>query len=109
MNRMRWFVVLFPLLGLLQAEAQVNTVQFGKNRVQYQKFKWKYHQTDNFNCYFSQDGLGLGEYVGQIAEQELPGLEAFIKSKWQWVLTSCTGLSPLDLIFSSRVLRSSGK
>ncbi|MFN4913040.1 MAG: hypothetical protein ACK5GY_05910, partial [Bacteroidota bacterium] len=79
MNRMRWLVVLLPLLGLLHAEAQVNTVQFGKNRVQYQKFKWKYHQTDNFNCYFSQDGLGLGEYVGQIAEQELPGLEAFVE------------------------------
>jgi len=76
---MRWFIVLLPLLGILQAEAQVNTVQFGKNRVQYQKFKWKYHQTDNFNCYFSQDGLGLGEYVGQIAEQELPGLEAFVE------------------------------
>ncbi|MBM3413194.1 MAG: hypothetical protein FJY19_07435, partial [Bacteroidetes bacterium] len=79
MNRMRWIVVLLPLLGILQAEAQVNTVQFGKNRVQYQKLKWKYHQTDNFNCYFSQDGLGLGEYVSKIAEQELPGLEAFVE------------------------------
>jgi len=79
MNRMRWIVVSLTLLGILQAEAQVNTVQFGKNRVQYQKLKWKHHQTDNFNCYFSQDGLGLGEYVGQIAEQELPGLEAFVE------------------------------
>ncbi|MBM3413363.1 MAG: hypothetical protein FJY16_00245 [Bacteroidetes bacterium] len=76
---MRWIVVSLTLLGILQAEAQVNTVQFGKNRVQYQKLKWKHHQTDNFNCYFSQDGLGLGEYVGQIAEQELPGLEAFVE------------------------------
>ena len=32
--------------------AQVNTVEFGKNRVQYKKFKWKYYQTDNFNAYF---------------------------------------------------------
>ncbi|HKZ66676.1 MAG TPA: hypothetical protein VJ111_09990, partial [Chitinophagaceae bacterium] len=42
------------------SNAQVNTVEFGKNRVQYQKFKWKYYQTENFNTYFSQDGLGLG-------------------------------------------------
>src|SRR5437868_4512732 len=59
--------------------AQVNTVEFGKNRIQYQKFKWKYYQTDNFNSYFSQDGLGLGKYVAQIAEEELPSIEEFVE------------------------------
>ncbi len=52
----------------METAAQVNTVEFGKNRVQYQKFKWKYYQTENFNSYFSQDGLGLGKYVAQVAE-----------------------------------------
>src|SRR5689334_2546811 len=60
-------------------KAQVSTVEFGKNRVQYQKFYWKYYQTENFNTYFSQDGLGLGKYVAQIAEQELPGIEEFVE------------------------------
>lgn len=60
-------------------QAQVNAVEFGKNRVQYQKFKWKYYQTDNFNTYFSQDGLELGKYVAQVAERELPQLEEFIE------------------------------
>src|SRR5215212_6379988 len=59
--------------------AQVSSIEFGKNRVQYQKFKWKYYQTENFNAYFSQDGLGLGKYVAQIAETELPGLEEFVE------------------------------
>jgi hypothetical protein len=63
----------------IHTQAQVNTVEFGKNRVQYQKFKWKYYQTDNFNSYFSQDGLGLGKYVAQIAENELPGIEEFVE------------------------------
>lgn len=63
----------------METAAQVNTVEFGKNRVQYQKFKWKYYQTDNFNSYFSQDGLGLGKYVAQIAEQELPSIEEFVE------------------------------
>ena len=63
----------------LQTNAQVNTVQFGKNRVQYQTFKWKYYQSDNFNCYFSQDGLGLGEFVSQIAEAELSSIERFVE------------------------------
>jgi len=59
--------------------AQVNAVEFGKNRLQYQKFNWKYYQTENFNTYFSQDGLELGKYVAQVAEQELPQLEEFIE------------------------------
>jgi hypothetical protein len=63
----------------METNAQVSTVEFGKNRVQYQKFKWKYYQTDNFNTYFSQDGLGLGKYVAQIAERELAGLEEFVE------------------------------
>jgi len=63
----------------LETVAQVNTVEFGKNRVQYQKFKWKYYQTENFNSYFSQDGLGLGKYVAQVAELELPSIEEFVE------------------------------
>lgn len=63
----------------METAAQVNTVEFGKNRVQYQKFKWKYYQTENFNSYFSQDGLGLGKYVAQVAELELSSIEEFVE------------------------------
>ncbi|HQX98086.1 MAG TPA: hypothetical protein PLT02_14395, partial [Chitinophagaceae bacterium] len=63
----------------METAAQVNTVEFGKNRVQYQKFSWKYYQTDNFNTYFSQDGLGLGKYVAQVAELELNSIEEFVE------------------------------
>ena len=61
------------------SNAQVTAVQFGKNRVQFHKFKWKYYQTDNFNTYFAQDGLELGKYVAQVAEQELSQLEQFVE------------------------------
>ncbi|HZH65943.1 MAG TPA: hypothetical protein VEY10_13700 [Flavisolibacter sp.] len=68
------------LIGLLPAvQAQVNAVEYGKNRVQFQKFTWRYYQTDNFNSYFSQDGLEIGKYVAQVAEKELPQLEEFIE------------------------------
>lgn len=63
----------------LNTNAQTNAVQFGKNRLQYQKFDWKYYQTENFNSYFSQDGLELGKYVAQVAEGELRSLEEFIE------------------------------
>ena len=59
--------------------AQVNAVEFGKNRVQYQKFNWKYYQTENFNTYFSQDGLEIGKYVTQVAEHELSSIEEFVE------------------------------
>ncbi|HVG42884.1 MAG TPA: hypothetical protein VM888_14825 [Chitinophagaceae bacterium] len=72
------FIFIFFLLSHT-AKTQVSGVEFGKNRVQYQKFNWKYYQTDNFNTYFSQDGLELGKYVAQVAESELPSLEEFIE------------------------------
>lgn len=76
----RFFFSVATLFSFTQyTHAQVNAVEFGKNRVQYQKFNWRYYQTDNFNTYFSQDGLEIGKYVAQIAEQELPQLEEFIE------------------------------
>ena len=59
--------------------AQVNTVEFGKNRVQYKKFRWQYYQTANFNAYFEENGMPLGKYVVQLAEQELPSIEKFVE------------------------------
>ena len=66
----------FLLLGWHFAGAQVNSVEFGKNRVQFKKFKWKYYQTKNFNVYFNQNGLELAKYIAQSAEKELPQIEA---------------------------------
>ena len=81
MNRSIGRLACVALIVLLSTHvhSQVNAVEFGKNRVQYQKFNWKYYQTDNFNTYFSQDGLGLGKYVAQIAEGELAGIEEFVE------------------------------
>ncbi len=76
---MRKYLRLFLLLGLCGASfngfSQTNTVRFGKNRLQYKKFDWRYFETDHFNTYFSQGGLDLGKYVAQTAEQELTDLE----------------------------------
>ena len=79
MKKISCLIACLLILTGIESNAQVSTVEFGKNRVQYQKFKWKYYQTENFNTYFSQDGLGLGKYVAQIAETELPGIEEFVE------------------------------
>jgi hypothetical protein len=63
--------------------SQVNSVEFGKNRVQFKKFKWQYYQSQNFNSYFNQNGQELAKYVAQLAEKELPSLETFIEYSLQ--------------------------
>ena len=65
------------------SQAQVNAVEFGKNRVQYKKLVWKFHQSPNFNTYTSQGGVELGKYVAQVAEQELGGIENFVEYSLQ--------------------------
>jgi hypothetical protein len=79
MKKVSSLIACLSVFLLSESHAQVSNVEFGKNRVQYQKFKWKYYQTDNFNTYFSQDGLGLGKYVAQVAEAELSSVEEFVE------------------------------
>jgi hypothetical protein len=77
-HRFLWtFLVLFSCSGSLRA--QVNTVEFGQNRLQFKNFKWQYYQTPNFNTYFNQGGQELAKYVLQEAEKDLPGIEKFVE------------------------------
>jgi len=73
-NIWRAFFMALCLLPFI-VNAQVNAVEFGKNRVQYKKFKWNYFQTKNFNVYYNQGGLELAKFVVQSAEKELPQIE----------------------------------
>ncbi|UAY51673.1 ShlB/FhaC/HecB family protein [Ferruginibacter albus] len=66
-----------------QSYAQVSSVTFGKNRVQFKKFKWQYYQTKNFNIYFTQNGQELAKFAAQVAEEELPAIETFVEYSLQ--------------------------
>lgn len=80
-----WMGMFFLLIISLPFDsgAQVNMVQFGKNRVQYKKFNWKFYQSPNFNCYFNQGGLELGKYVTQVGEDELNSVEEAVEYSLQ--------------------------
>src|SRR5258708_39544237 len=78
-----FFILSIILLAFQFSHAQVNSVTFGKNRVQYKKFKWQYYQTKNFNTYFNQNGQELAKFVAQVAEKELPGIESFTEYSLQ--------------------------
>ena len=64
------------ILPAIVSSAQVNAVTFGKNRIQYKKFKWQFYQTQNFNVYFYDGGQELAKFTAQVAEKELPQIEA---------------------------------
>jgi hypothetical protein len=66
----------FPLL----LSAQVNAVEFGKNKIQYKKFKWKFYEGENFITYVNQGGTELGKFISQMAEDELQEIENFMES-----------------------------
>ena len=72
-------IILISFIFILPAfvtNAQVNAVTFGKNRIQYKKFKWQFYQTQNFNVYFYDGGQELAKFTAQVAEKELPQIEA---------------------------------
>ncbi|MEP6684142.1 MAG: hypothetical protein ABJA35_12815 [Parafilimonas sp.] len=79
-KRLRTEVVFGISLLLLPIflSAQVNTVDFGKNRVQYKKFDWKFYQSKNFDVYYNTGGLELAKFVVQLAEGELDSIETDI-------------------------------
>ena len=62
-------------LSSQQASAQVNTVTFGKNRLQFKRLNWQYYQTTNFNVYFNAGGQELAKFALQVAELELTDIE----------------------------------
>src|SRR5213595_100611 len=55
-------LIAYSLLPVFSS-AQVNAVEFGKNRVQFKKFKWNYYQTKNFNVYYYQNGEELAKFI----------------------------------------------
>ncbi|HPH99200.1 MAG TPA: hypothetical protein PK772_02600 [Chitinophagaceae bacterium] len=82
---MRKIIFLFLLASItsFSLQAQVNAVQFGKNRVQYKKFKWQFFQAEHFNIYFAQHGLELAKYTAQVAEEELKNIEQAVEYSQQ--------------------------
>ncbi|MCC6845561.1 MAG: hypothetical protein LC116_03725 [Bacteroidetes bacterium] len=49
--------------------------QFGKNKVQYDSFSWKFIRSKHFDVYFHQGGEYLARYVAINAERDLGSIE----------------------------------
>jgi Tol biopolymer transport system component len=56
--------------------APESQAQFGKNKVQYRTFDWKYIQSDHFDIYFYDSaGVDLAKFTASVAENALAQLE----------------------------------
>jgi hypothetical protein len=81
--RIRFSFLLSAILFTAAAFSQVNTVEYGKNRIQHKKFTWRYYQTTNFYTYFNIGGNELAKFAAQVAEQELPQIESALEYSLQ--------------------------
>ena len=66
-RRMRYFkTILFVSLWIVAGKTL--SQEFGKNKVQYQDFDWKYLQSEHFDIYYYGNGTPLAEFVADAAE-----------------------------------------
>lgn len=64
------------LLLCLSITAPLSAQDFGKNKVQYRNFDWKFIQTAHFDVYFYDDaGLNLATFTAEIAERALTSIQ----------------------------------
>ncbi|TAE75451.1 MAG: hypothetical protein EAZ85_02485 [Bacteroidetes bacterium] len=62
------FLIFFCELSTISAQ---NTLErFGKNRIQYKKFEWKYISTPNFEIYFYDSGVRLSQFAARLLEND---------------------------------------
>jgi len=75
------------LMALLPAQAQQARETFGKNRIQYKDFEWKYLSSDNFDVYYYEDRQKVATEAIQYLESEfdritdLIGYPPYLKTK----------------------------
>ncbi len=68
-SRIGILLLLFVFVG--QAlQAQVYREKFGKSRIQYKEFNWRFYYSDNFEVYFYRDGEGIAKDAIEYLEEE---------------------------------------
>ncbi|MBC7451638.1 MAG: PD40 domain-containing protein [Cytophagales bacterium] len=70
-----YFVIVYFMMIAFSSVAQMTQDQFGKNRIQYKKFNWKYISTDNFDIYYYFEGESLSPIAATHAEAVFKKLE----------------------------------
>ena len=71
MKFIRWMVLVSLLSGfVVESYAQINRDRFGKNRIQFKNFDWRYYSSDNFDIYFYEGGQNNALIAAKFLEKE---------------------------------------
>ncbi len=106
------FLFLLPFFGSAQFYYG-SQQQFGKNRVQYNKFFWSYYRFDRFDVYLYEKGKPVAEYTARMAEENLKQMEKYLDYKMDsriqiLVFNSLTDLKQSNLNISTDEAYNSG-
>lgn len=76
MKLIKFFIAFFLLII---AFSSLSLSQFGKNKVQYEKFEWKYIQSAHFEVYYNAGSKDLAEFSAKSLERALADIEELLK------------------------------
>jgi Tol biopolymer transport system component len=73
---MKFIIGLMVLFSLGITAAQAQTQYFGQNKIQYEKFDWRYIQSEHFDVYFYEGGYDLARFTAEVAESAYVQIKA---------------------------------
>ena len=65
-----FLISLLLITGFGSSFAQVSKDNYGKNRIQYKDFNWRFYSSDNFDIYFYEGGQGNAMIAAKYLEKE---------------------------------------
>jgi len=74
----RFLVIIFSILILFSGDV---FAQFGKNKVQYKNFVWKYIQSPHFDVYYNEGNKEIAEFTAMSAEKALQSIQQTLNYK----------------------------
>ena len=86
----RFFLAIGILGCSFIVHAQRAEVEFGKNRLQFKNFNWRYYSTENFEIYFYDGGNDIAKVGAAYLEKEFDritdvlGYSSYYKHVYHW-------------------------
>lgn len=74
-------IILFLSLAMLLTSSMALGQYFGKNKVQYTNFDWRYVQSEHFDVYFTTGGENIATFVLDTAEESYRHLQQSFRYK----------------------------
>ena len=64
----KYLIAAFILLGLIASTVSAQETYFGKNKVRYKDFNWKYIQSKHFDIYYYEDAYPTAKFAATVLE-----------------------------------------